>query len=419
MQESDFTENKPGRLVRTLSGHWAFAPNVLPPALRLNWSLVHLLSKADRALGELAGLGRTLPNPYLLIRPFIRREAVLSSKIEGTQASLSDLVLFEISRGTPSRSQSLPDDVREVSNYVTALETGLDRVNQLPLSLRLLRELHNLLMAGVRGGQFTPGEFRRVQNWIGPPESPIENASYVPPPVDEMNAALHAFEAFLHSKQEIPPLIRLALVHYQFEAIHPFLDRNGRIGRLLLSLTLCLEKLLPHPLLYLSAYFEKHRTQYYQRLLDVSQKGKWEEWIAFFLDGVAEQSLDAIWRAGELLRLRVKFRNTLPSARASTLLLRMVDDLFDYPAVTIQHTAKHLEITARAAGLNIAKLQNAGILEETTGRERYRTFACRPILEVIDMERPSPTDPSQLDQSAERLGTNALLEKRDLPIQSQ
>lgn len=298
MSPADFTDEKNGRLIKTQRDYWAFLPNPLPPQLTLSWDLVNQLSEADRALSELAGTARTLPNPHLLIGPFIRREAILSSRIEGTQASLSDLLVFEASGSVDPKAP----DAQEVANYVKAMEYGLVRLKQFPLSLRFIREVHEHLMHDVRGEHLIPGEFRRSQNWIGPDRCTLMDATYVPPPVEEMEHALGQFEAYLHAPSSVPLLIRLAAIHYQFEAIHPFLDGNGRIGRLIITLLLCQEGALPEPLLYLSAYFERYRNDYYRLLLAVSQSGKWIDWISFFLRGVAEQSRDALVRSDRLLQ---------------------------------------------------------------------------------------------------------------------
>lgn len=389
MQPENFTEDKWGALARIpagSSGYWAFEPHPLPPDLELAWELVNKLSEADRALSELAGRARNLPNPHLLIGHFIRREAVLSSRIEGTQASLSDLLFFEAAGPIPT-DRPASADVREVANYVRALEQGLKRLQELPLSLRLLREMHAELMEGVRGEHLTPGEFRRSQNWIGPPGCTLLGATYVPPPPEEMMAALGELEKYLHAQSVLPPLVRLALVHYQFEAIHPFLGGNGRIGRLLIVLLLCHEGLLAQPLLYLSAYFEQHRQEYYRLLLEVSQKGRWLSWIEFFLAGVAEQARDALWRTEALLRLWQEYHQRFSTARSSALLLRLVDELFEYPVLTVPRVAGRLGITQRAASLNIQKLVGAGLLEEVTGRARYRYFAAQAIIELTEMQR--------------------------------
>ena len=323
----------PEGVVQTPQEYWAFVPNALEPHLAFPLPLIYTLSQADRALSELAGIARTLPNPHLLIGPFMRREAVLSSKIEGTQASFSDLLFFEAAN---LREAEVPD-VREVDNYVKALEYGLERIRELPVSLRLIREIHGKLLEGVRGEKQTPGEFRRSQNWIGSPGCTLMEATYVPPPVEEMKKGLYAFEKYLHKQSKLPPLVRLALIHYQFEAIHPFLDGNGRIGRLLTTLLLCTEDILPQPLLYLSAFFERHRKDYYQLLLDVSRTGAWDEWITFFLRAVATQAKDAVLCSDKLLDLWKDYRNRLQETRASAPLFQLVDDLFAYPGTTSRH----------------------------------------------------------------------------------
>ena len=380
MNLADFTEKSNGRAIKTPLDYWAFIPNPLPPQLALSWDLVKHLSEADRALSELAGTARMLPNPHLLIGPFIRREAVLSSRIEGTQASLSDLLFFEASGSVDPKAP----DVREVANYVKAMEYGLARLQKFPLSLRFIRELHERLMHGVRVEHLTPGEFRRSQNWIGLPGCTLTDATYVPPPVKEMDEALSQFEAYLHAPSEFPLLIRLAGIHYQFEAIHPFLDGNGRIGRLLITLLLCKEGALKEPLLYLSAFFERNRSEYYRVLLAVSQTGSWADWISFFLRGVTEQSRDAVARSGRLLQLWQNYRHEFQSARSSALQLRLVDQLFAYPAITAAQAAKLLHVTHRSAQLNIDKLIGRGILKEATGKQRNRVFVALEIVKIIE-----------------------------------
>jgi Fic family protein len=275
-------------------------------------------------------------------------------------------------------------DVREVSNYVKALEYGLKRLEKLPVSLRLLREMHQRLMEGVRGEHMTPGEFRRSQNWIGPPGCTLMEATFVPPPEDEMKETLDYFEKYLHAPSELPPLIRLALIHYQFEAIHPFLDGNGRIGRLMLILLLCARGLLPQPLLYLSAYFEQHRQRYYDLLLAVSQAGAWSAWVTFFLEGVAQQSQDALRRSDRLLHLWQEYRQKLQSPKSSSLSLQLLDQLFSYPAITAGGAAKRLGVTHRTAQLHIEKLVRLQILREETGRRRNRVFVAPEIVRIIE-----------------------------------
>lgn len=385
MDIKQFQSTSASQLVKGVGGYWAFAPNPLPPKLNFTPEVILALSEADRALGELAGIGRTLPNPYLLIRPFLRREAVLSSRIEGTQASLSELFAYEVQQLPLFEARSSArSDVLEVANYVRALDHGLGRLNSLPLSLRLIRELHERLMEGVRGRDRTPGEFRRSQNWIGPPGCTLEEATFVPPPVPEMNEALDAFEKHLHAPSQLPPLVELALDHYQFEAIHPFLDGNGRIGRLLITLLLVEKKLLSQPLLYLSAYFEQRRQEYYDRLLAVSQRGDWEGWLTFFLQGVAEQARDAVARSQSLQNLHQRYRAQFQVVRSSAVLLRLIDELFASPAVTIASVAGRLSVSFEVARLTVGKLANTGLLREVTGRRRGRLFVADEILRTLE-----------------------------------
>ena len=382
MERKAFEATPAGRVIYVPGGdYWAYVPNSLPPSLTWTPSLVADLSAADRALGELSGLGRVLPNPHLLITPFIRREAVLSSQIEGTQASLFDLYAYEVSQ-LPIFER--PADVREVHNYVRVLEDGLERLGSLPLSLRLIRELHERLMTGVRGEHQTPGEFRRSQNWIGAPGCTLNDATYVPPPPVDMLETLDALERFFHADSSLPPLIRLGLIHYQFEAIHPFLDGNGRVGRLLLTLLLCAWELLPQPLLYLSAYFEAHRQEYYASLLAVSQQGAWERWLRFFLQGVAEQSQDAVRRAGRLQALREQYRTRFQSVRTAARLLQVVDLLFARPVVGVTQVAQALDVSFQAAARHVDTLVAEGVLREITGQARGRIYRADAILQAIE-----------------------------------
>lgn len=381
MNADNFRQSSAGQVLRSPLGYWAFAPNPLPPDFRWPPTLIAALSDADRALGELAGLGRSLLNPHLLVRPFIRREAVLSSRIEGTRASLLDVFTYESEQIALFETGS---DVGEVYNYVRALEYGLERLSTLPMSLRLIREIHGQLMVGARGEHLTPGEFRRSQNWIGPAGSTIESAPYVPPPVDDMLAALDALETYLHSPAESPPLIQLGLIHYQFEAIHPFLDGNGRVGRLLISMLLCAWGLLPQPLLYLSAYFESNRQAYYDHLLAVSQSGAWEAWLTYFLSGVATQSRDAVGRMRSLQDLRERYRLRFQKGRATARLLQVVDLLFARPVVTVRQVEAALQIDFPVAQRYVNQLVKDGLLREITGRARNRVFRADEIIAVID-----------------------------------
>jgi Fic family protein len=380
----EFFDSPTGQVVRTIDDAWAFVPHSLPPTLTWTSDLISDLSKADRALGELAGLGRTLVNPNLLIRPFMRREAVLSSRIEGTQATLEDLYAYE---GEQLPLFEPPHDVEEVHNYVRALEYGLERLQEFPLSLRLIREIHARLMEGVRGQEMTPGEFRRRQNCIGPPGCSLAEATFVPTPVPQMHEALDAFERFLYADLGLPPLVRLGLIHYQFEAIHPFLDGNGRVGRLLIILLLCAWELLPEPLLYLSAYFEAHRQTYYDLLLAVSQEGAWEAWLRFFLQGVAEQSQDALVRAGRLQDLRERYREQFQTKRTAARLLQVVDLLFDQPLVTVNQVAEALDVHFPSANQYVQQLEVAGMLREITGQARNRVYRADEVLAAIEEAR--------------------------------
>src|SRR5467141_542404 len=295
-----------GRWVKTLEGYRAFHPNSLPPSIEWTESLAVALANASTLIGKLAGEGRRLPNPHVLIRPFVRREAVFSSRIEGTQSTLGELLAAEAGAAV----ERSPEDLREVGNYVVALEYGIERLKTLPLSLRLVRELHEKLMTGVRGQHATPGEFRRSQNWIGRPGDTLAQAAYVPPPPDSLGDSLSAWEKFLHDRM-LPPLVHAALAHYQFEAIHPFLDGNGRVGRLLITLELCERDVLPAPLLYLSAFFEATRSDYYGGLRGVSERGDWFGWLQYFLNGVARQAEDALSRAERINALLTSWREKL------------------------------------------------------------------------------------------------------------
>src|SRR5664280_3635547 len=289
------TRHPSGRLVRQREGYSAFIPDPLPPTLNWTAALVGALSEADRAIGRLAGEGSGLPNPHLLIRPFIRREAVLSSRIEGTQATLGELLAAEAG-AVVDRS---PEDLREVGNYIVALEHGIAQLHKLPLCVRIIRELHDKLMTDVRGDHATPGQFRRSQNWIGKPGSTLATASFIPPPPGEIEPCLAAWEKFLYASG-LPPLVTIGLAHYQFEAVHPFLDGNGRVGRLLITLFLVERGILPTPLLYLSAFFEASRREYYDGLKDVSERAEWHDWLEYFLLGVARMSEDALSRTARM-----------------------------------------------------------------------------------------------------------------------
>jgi len=364
----------------------AFVPNPLPPRLRFAGDLVSVLSEADRSLGELAGLGRCVANPHLLLRPFMHREAVLSSRIEGTQAGLVDVYAYEaggVARHGP-RAVEASSDVREVANYVAALEYGLGRLATLPLSLRLIREVHQRLMEGVRGEQATPGEFRRSQNWIGRPGCTLNEATFVPPPVSQMDQALAALEAYLNTQDDLPPLVRVGCIHYQFETIHPFLDGNGRVGRLLISLLLAHWDLLPLPLLYLSAYFERNRQDYYDLLLGVSQRGAWHDWLLFFLRGVADESRDAAERAKVLQDLQSEYRQRLTRTKASVSALRLVDLVFESPVLTVPKIQQALGVAYNSAKLAVGKLVDAQVLRARDDETYGKVYVAQGVLDAVE-----------------------------------
>jgi Fic family protein len=366
-----------GRTIRGHGGYEASVPAPLPPEISWNAQLVKALSDADRLIGELAGEGARLPNPHLLLRPFVRREAVLSSRIEGTQATLGEILAAEAG-AVVDRS---PADLREVANYVAALEHGMKRLATLPLSLRLVRELHEKLMRGVRGDSAAPGEFRRSQNWIGPPGSTLMNATYVPPPVREMHECLGAWETFLHDRT-LPPLVHIGLVHVQFEAIHPFLDGNGRVGRLLITLLLHERRILPAPLLYLSAFFEATRRDYYERLHGVQARGEWGDWLVYFLNGVARQSEDALSRAQRINRQIESWRADLQGASRNSQ--RLLDRLAANPFLTARGAARQLRVAFTTAQRAIAALESIGAIEPLGLARRDRVYCAAAIRDILD-----------------------------------
>lgn len=375
MNPTEFSEKKSGRLVKNIQGTWSFVPNSLPPSLEIDWPLASILDQATRALAELSGTGAALRNADLLIRPFVKREAVYSSRIEGTRSGYEDLVLFE---GAAIQTP----DVKEIANYVRALDLGVEKIESLPIGARLISEMHETLLDDVRGGDKRPGEIRKEQNWIGSRQ--IESARYVPPPPAEMMAGIGELERFLNTEAALPPLVKIALGHYQFEALHPFLDGNGRIGRIMITLMLVSEKLLPSPLLFLSAYFDRTRDEYYDRLLDVSRHGAWKEWLAYFLIGVTEQSHDAADRARKLIDLRSKYLESVSGPRTSILLHKLIDHLFAQPAITAAYVKEVLRVTPASAQKHIDRLVKESILREVTGRQRNRVFVAESILAIVD-----------------------------------
>lgn len=372
-------KNSPAGIWRkTLEGYRAFHPNPLPPDLDWSSQLIGKLSRADQMLGRLSGEARRLPNPHIFIRPFIRREAVLSSRIEGTQATLGELLAAEAG----AHVERSPDDLREVGNYVTALEHGLRRLEDLPVSLRLVREMHAQLMAGVRGEHATPGEFRRSQNWIGRPGCTLNEASFVPPPPDALLEYLSQWETFIHDT-ELPLLITCALMHYQFEAIHPFLDGNGRLGRLLITLLLCERKALPGPFLYLSAFFEASRRDYYDHLMAISNEADWTGWLDYFLNGVIRQSEDALSRA-ERLNVLIEQWQSRVAGRTPAATHKLAGMLAGNPFITTRKAEESLGVAFNTANRAIALLEDQGILQKLGEGQRDRVYVARALLDLLE-----------------------------------
>lgn len=378
-----------GRWVQQPAGYRAFIPAALPPVpqMDLAGSLLALLSDAEYALGRLDGAILTLPNPDLFVFMYVRKEAVLSSQIEGTQSSLQNLLAAEARLLDPDA----PADVAEVVNYVKAMNHGLARLADLPVSVRLIREIHQALLQGVRGGKLTPGELRTSQNWIGSAGCTLRDATFVPPPPGEVPQALADLERFLHSESTLPVLVQVGLAHAQFETIHPFLDGNGRVGRLLITFLLTERKMLVRPVLYLSHYFKRHRVEYYDRLQAVRHDGDWESWLGFFLRGVAEVSREATDTAAAVMRMREESRNTITErlGRAAGNGHRIMEKLFDHPIVTVAKVRGWLNITPAGANNLVNRLVDAGLLREITGYARNRRFRFDPYLRLF--EEPEET----------------------------
>jgi Fic family protein len=365
------------------TGYRAFIPAPLPPdpPLVLDAKLTELLSRADRALGRLDGSVLTLPNPDLFVFMYVRKEAVLSSQIEGTQSSLQDLLaaeakLFEL---------ELPKDVEEVVNYVHAMNHGLARLEKLPVSVRLIKEIHAKLMHGVRGGKLQPGELRRSQNWIGPAGCTLSTATFIPPPHDVVPGALGDLEKFLHAEDGLPPLVKIALAHVQFETIHPFLDGNGRIGRLLITFLLTERGVLHKPVLYLSHYLKAHRQAYYDHLNAVRVRGAWEDWLAFFLRGVVEVATQAAETARRILQLREQHRRVITErlGRAAGSGHKVLESLFDRPIVSVTDLRKITGTTFAAANSLVSRLVELEVLSEMTGYARNRRFRYAPYIALF------------------------------------
>ena len=380
-----------GRYIRQPTGYRAFIPAPLPPqpAVNMDGELPNLLSLADRALGRLDGSVLTLPNPDLFVFMYVRKEAVLSSQIEGTQSSLQDLLAAE----ADLFDETMPRDVDEVVNYVRAMKLGLHRLEDLPVSVRLIREIHAELMKGVRGGRLQPGELRHSQNWIGPAGCTLATATFVPPPHEEVPNALGDLENFLHRDDGLPPLVKIALAHVQFETIHPFLDGNGRVGRLLITFLLTERGVLHKPVLYLSHYFRQHRTAYYEHLQAVRDRGDWEPWLLFFLRGVIEVAGEAAETARRIQMLREQHRTAITDTlgRAAANGHRVLESLFDRPIVSVANVKGMTGTSYVAANNLVARLVEVGILMEMTGYARNRRFRYDAYVRLFTDDIPDQT----------------------------
>lgn len=372
--------NRSGQYINQLSGYKAFIPTDLPPIPPVNMdeSMTTLLAKANIAIGRLDTMGILLPNIDYIIAMYVRKEALLSSQIEGTQASLDDI--FEYESQIPIKNTQ---DVEEVVNYIKALNHGLDRLQEFPMSIRLIKEIHEILLSQTRGMDKTPGEFKKSQNWIGPGGSTLKNASFVPPPPQESIDAMGKLELFMHNNQ-LPALIACALIHYQFETIHPFLDGNGRVGRLLITFYLCWKEVLHKPLLYLSYYFKLYRQEYYDRLNWTRDKGDFEQWVAFFLKGVIWTTESALETIKQVLALMDNHKKLLISKKiTSPVAIGLLDYLLTKPHISTQDIVKHFQVSFQSAQNLIDHFVELNILKEITGKKRDRRYSYWQYLDLL------------------------------------
>lgn len=380
------TLTRAGEFVVQPGGHTAFIPKPLPPdpPLAIDAEMQGLLSKADRALGRLDGSIRTLPNPDLFIFMYVRKEAVLSSQIEGTQSSLNDILEVEADIFDSER----PRDVDEVLNYVRAMNYGLKRLEELPLSIRLIREIHSVLMDGVRGGNAQPGELRRIQNWIGPQGCTLQEATFVPPPPQQLEDILSSFERSLHD-ESLPALLQIGMAHAQFETIHPFLDGNGRVGRvgrLLIAFMLYAREILETPVLYISHYFKKNRETYYDKLQSVREDGGWEAWLKFFLQGIYEVSQEATETSRKIVDLRENHRALIAEhfGRVAGNAIQVLETLYQRPFIKVQDIKELINVSYPAANQLMNKFVEHGLLAEVTGQARNRQFRYGPYIDLFN-----------------------------------
>lgn len=373
-------DNRAGVFVMQPSGFKSFLPHDLPPEppVEFDGEMLALLSEADRKLGRLDGVTQILPNPEMFVAMYVKKEAVLSSQIEGTQASLTDVL--EVNAKDDKR-----EDIGEVVNYVAAMNYGLKRLKGFPLCLRLIREIHEVLLSDGRGSNRNPGEFRRTQNWIGPAGCTLANARFVPPIIPDMEKALGNLENFFYAEDNIPALIKIALIHSQFESIHPFLDGNGRMGRLLITFWFCQQDILSQPLLYLSYYFKKNRLEYYDRLMAVREKGDWEGWIKFFLKGVAVTADEATTAAKEIIKLKSACENKIVSRGWSVVYNILLDYLFEFPIVSINDAVEKLQVSYPTAAKVIDNFCSLDVLQDITpDQKRNKKYAFASYMEILN-----------------------------------
>ncbi|MGB6043516.1 MAG: Fic family protein [Pirellulales bacterium] len=371
-----------GRYVKQPTDYRAFIPADLPPnpPIAMDTELTKLLSDADRALGRLDGVSTVLPNPDLFVAMFVRQEAVLSSQIEGTQSTLQDVLAYE----AEAAKDTQPGDVEEVVNYVAAMNHGLRRLPELPLSLRLMKEIHEKLLHGVRGSEWSPGDFRHSQNWIGPQGCTLATADFVPPPPHEMMQALDNLEHFIHDRESMPVLIQCGLIHAQFETIHPFLDGNGRVGRLMITFLLCERDILQRPLLYLSYYLKAHKAAYYDRLMAIRSDGDWEGWLKFFLRGVYEVSISATEVARQIMDMRERHRQLISTeVTSASNAHKLLDHMFEKPTFSINQAKDMMGCAFATASSIVEQLEKLGLLREITGGERNRRYQYEPYVSVF------------------------------------
>lgn len=377
------TSNRAGNLVLSETGYTAFVPNNLPPVppVVIDDEMQSLLSLADRKLGRLDGIIQVLPNPDLFLAMYVKKEAILSSQIEGTQASFVDVLNVNDKTDKEKRGS-----VEDVVNYVRAINWGLERLNELPLSLRLIREIHKVLLEGVRGANKNPGEFRKTQNWIGPAGCTLATATFVPPPANQMALSMNALESFIYDETPMPALIKIALIHAQFETIHPFLDGNGRMGRLLITFWLCQQEILSKPLLYLSYYFKQHRSEYYDLLMQVRLQGEWEKWVKFFLKGVAEVSDEATASAKAIIQMKESYAKLIHDKKGNMgNYQQLLDCLFDEPIITRKRVMERINVTSPTAGAMLEDFCEFGILfDAVPDKQRNKEYYFQEYLAILE-----------------------------------